>query len=232
MEAREPRPPSGPRPSPDSDATASSAAAGPTRVAALEAVVGAVLLAGAWLVAADGQVPAAERAVFEVVNGAPAALSTVLWPVMQLGTFLGAVGVAVATLALWRTPRPAVDALLAVLLASWLTQVVKATVERGRPVVELADVVVREAGVDGWGFTSGHSAAAFALAAAVAPRLHPATRVVAYVVAGLVALARVTHGVHLPADVVGGAGLGLVVGGLVVLALDRATRLVTPEPTP
>jgi undecaprenyl-diphosphatase len=56
-----------------------------------------------------------------------------------------------------------------------------------------------------------HSAVAFSLAAVLAPSLL-ADGSPSWVVASLVAFARVTAGVHLPLDVVGGAGLGLYLG--------------------
>jgi undecaprenyl-diphosphatase len=178
-------------------------------------------LVGGWAVAARRPVPDAERRLFDAVNGWPDVVSDVLRPVMQLGSLWAVFVVAALCLLAWRRSRPALDVLVAGVAAWWLAQGVKGVVERGRPSALLADVTVRERGVEGWGFVSGHSAVAFAIATALAPSLRWPGRVGVYGVASLVALARTTHGVHLPADVVGGAGLGLLCGAAAVAAFDR-----------
>ena len=82
---------------------------------------------------------------------------------------------------------------------------------RGRPVDVLARVHVRERAT-GLGYVSGHSAVAFALAAALVSEAPGAWRVVPLTVAATVAIGRVYAGVHLPLDVVGGVGLGILAG--------------------
>ena len=77
----------------------------------------------------------------------------------------------------------------------------------------LADVKLRE-NASGVGYVSGHTAVAFALAAVLAPSLPRGWRPVVFAVASVVAFARVYSGAHLPLDVVGGAGLGLLCGTL------------------
>ncbi len=67
---------------------------------------------------------------------------------------------------------------------------------------------------------------ATALAVIAAPDLPPAARVGAYSVASVTALARVYVGAHLPADVVGGVGLGLASG-----ALTNAVRFSRANPS-
>ena len=63
---------------------------------------------------------------------------------------------------------------------------------------------------------------AVALAVALWPDLGRAGRVVVATVAGMVALARVTTGVHLPLDLLGGAAIGALAG----LAARRVVRAV------
>jgi membrane-associated phospholipid phosphatase len=65
----------------------------------------------------------------------------------------------------------------------------------------------------GFGFPSGHTALAFAVAAVLHPLLPPRARWVVWLLAGAVGLARMYVGVHWPMDVVGGAALGLLIGG-------------------
>lgn len=213
------------------DAREAAGAGGNTGAgAAVTAVVGVALVALGFAFALLEPVPRAEGVVFEVVNGSPGGVSAALWPIMQLGSVVAAVAVAVVCVAVWRRPRPALDVLVAGLGASSLAQVLKAIVERGRPAAYVADATVRLHGVDGWGFPSGHAAIAFAVATALAPWVGRGGRVALYVAATLVALARVTHGVHLPADVVGGAGLGLLCGLAARLLFDRTLGRSSPAP--
>jgi len=99
--------------------------------------------------------------------------------------------------------------------------VVKGVVVRGRPASLLDDVVVRGAAAHGRGFVSGHAAVVTALLVVAWPWLNRPARIVCAVLAVAVCLARVYVSAHLPLDVVGGAGLGLVVGGAVRLLVGR-----------
>jgi glycosyltransferase 2 family protein len=73
-------------------------------------------------------------------------------------------------------------------------------------------VAVRER-TTGLGFVSGHSAVAFALATTLAPELPRGARIAPLALAAVVAGGRVYAGAHLPLDVVGGIGMG-VIGGV------------------
>ncbi len=81
--------------------------------------------------------------------------------------------------------------------------------------------MVREGTGAGLGYVSGHSAVSAATAmlamAALPPRWRPA--LVGLVV--LVGVARMVYGVHLPADVIGGWALGVLLGLVTVLVTDR-----------
>ena len=78
--------------------------------------------------------------------------------------------------------------------------------------------------MSGFGYVSAHTAVAVALAATLAPSFPRAARVVAVVLAALVGFARIYAGAHLPLDVVGGAGLGLVCGTLARLVFGVRYR--------
>ena len=85
----------------------------------------------------------------------------------------------------------------------------------------------------GFGYVSAHTAVAVALAAAIAPSFPRAAQVVAVVLAVLVGFARIYAGAHLPLDVVGGAGLGLVCGTLARIAFGvRSARRWCPTDWP
>ena len=95
----------------------------------------------------------------------------------------------------------------------WWVLTVKDLVSRGRPTAFFTEVRLHDQAT-GFGYVSGHAAVAFALAAVLAPSLPRAWRAVVIALAVTVAFGRVYAGVHLPLDVVGGAGLGLLCGTL------------------
>ena len=71
----------------------------------------------------------------------------------------------------------------------------------------------------GWSLPSNHALAAFAGATIIAQAL-PHRRAVIFCIAALIALTRVYSGVHFLSDVLIGAGLGILVGTLIVRAQD------------
>jgi membrane-associated phospholipid phosphatase len=95
--------------------------------------------------------------------------------------------------------------------------VVKHFVLRGRPSTLLDDAIVRRASPHGLGFVSGHIGVVTALSLVAWPSLPRWGR---WVLAA-VFLTRIYVGAHLPLDMIGGAGLGLAVGGAVRLLLGR-----------
>src|SRR4051812_4531788 len=182
-------------------------------VGEIAAVVGgAALLTGSWIVVAlRDDVPPLEQRAFAAVNGLPASLWPVLWAPVQLGSFAGSLVVTVATAAVTRRRPLAVAVLGASQAAYWSAKGVKRLVRRGRPAQLIVDAAVRER-TTGLGFVSGHSAVAFALATALAPELPPRARGAPFVLAAVVAGGRVYAGAHLPLDVVGGIGMGVIAG--------------------
>ena len=104
-------------------------------------------------------------------------------------------------------------------VVGWLgAKVVKDLVGRGRPDALVAGVEFAfGASIGGLGFPSGHVVVAFTIAVVFSPYLVRPARWALYGVAGVVALARVHTGAHMPLDVIGGVGLGLALGSLVCL---------------
>jgi glycosyltransferase 2 family protein len=195
-------------------------------------LVVALALAGAWAVAADrDELPAYERSVFLAVNGWSEWYELPLRVVEQLGSVGGALVVAVVAGLVTRDPRLGGALVLAGQGAYWTAKLVKELVGRARPMGFLPDVELREAAT-GYGFASGHAAVAFALATVLVPVLPRRWRLPAIAAAALVALARVYAGVHLPLDVVGGAGLGVLLGTAVSWALVRPHRSRPPRRVP
>ncbi len=196
-------------------------------------IIAVVVLAVGWILARSG-VPGWERRIFHIINGASDRWKPLLWPIMQLGNIVVAAIAALAVGLLLRRWRVAVVAALTPVLAWYAALPVKAWVGRARPSELGLDVVVRGQKATGLGFVSGHATVAWALATMLAPHLKPRLRPVAYALAGLVAIARVYVGAHLPLDVVCGAGLGILVGevGRFVEVMARSREPLSAPPTP
>ena len=180
-----------------------------------------------YAIAVQRPVPGWELRLTEWINDVPVAVGSVLYPVMQAGTLAGPIGVAVAV-AVFRRDWLLSGATMAAGLVAWFgAKGVKRVVERDRPLGYLPDVVIREGDGSGLGYVSGHSAVA-ATAAVMAMAALPARwRPVPAVVAFLVGIARVVHGVHLPADLVGGWSLGVLIAFAALWLVDRLDRAGT-----
>ncbi len=187
---------------------------------AVPVLVGALVLVLAALPVERTSVPAAESAVFRALNGVDVLPFVLVWPVMQLGNVLVVPASALVAAAL-RHWRLAVGLLLAGAGTYLAAKGIKDVVVRGRPDGLLTDVVVRGAAARGRGFLSGHAAVAVAVLTVAWPWLRRRGRIAGVVLATAVCLARVHVAAHLPLDVVGGVGLGLMVGSLVLLVVGR-----------
>jgi membrane-associated phospholipid phosphatase len=201
---------------------------------AVEAVAGAGLLALSWLLLADrtDTVPVWEADVFRWVNRLPGVLEWPLWPVMQLGTAGLGLLIAFLVYVLTRRWRPAA-AIAAAVLGSWiLSKVVKDAIQRGRPGDLLDGVNLRQEQPSGYGYVSGHTTVAFALATALTAVLPGRWRWVPLPLAATVGFARIYFGAHLPLDVLGGAGLGILCGLAASLAFGAIPTSEPERPTP
>jgi undecaprenyl-diphosphatase len=189
----------------------------PRRVHPLEIATvlgGSIVLLASWVVVVrDHGVPRWEDDLFQAVNGLPGAIWPIVWGPMQLGSLVGSLAVIAVIYGLSRDVRLTLAALVASQAAWWSAKIVKRSVDRGRPSAFYADAHIREH-AGGVGYVSGHTAVAFAFAAVVAPSLPRRWQPVVVAVALLIAFARVYAGAHLPLDVVGGAGLGVLCGTL------------------
>ncbi|HEV7526286.1 MAG TPA: phosphatase PAP2 family protein [Acidimicrobiia bacterium] len=183
--------------------------------------IATAVFAGGALVAHSTRPSAFEIGVFRRVNDLPNGFRVPFETVMQLGTLIAVIVVAglVFLTSRWRT---ALSVFVSGAVADGVSHVMRGVVGRGRPVDLLTHVVVRGPRITGFGYPSGHTTIATALVAALAPSLPRPARRVAWLAAGLVAIARVYVGAHFPLDVVGGLALGTAVGSIVNLVAGRA----------
>jgi undecaprenyl-diphosphatase len=190
--------------------------------------VGAGLLAvvATSVVASSGRVGGVERAVFEAVNGLPEFLRRPMWLFQLLGLVGLPLGIAVVVL-LRRRVRLAL-ALVALVPLKLLVEkaLIKELVHRERPGRTEPEAILRDVPSAGNSFPSGHAIIAFGIATLLTPYLGRRGRLVVWTLAALNGVARVYLGAHNPLDVVCGAGLGLILGGVLtwVIGVDSGTR--------
>jgi undecaprenyl-diphosphatase len=202
----------------------------------LGALVGGTLVAVAsGLVASSGEVPGWEQGIFHAINDLPDILRPLMYLFQLAGLLFVPIGVAVVA-ALFRRFRLALALVLLVPLKLFVEkQVVKQLVERQRPGTSICNLDptcgnFRSVPMEGLSFVSGHAIIAGGVATLVWPYLPGRWRWVPVVIALLNAVARVYLGAHNPLDVVGGAAIGVALGGLLTLVVGRPVTEPTPDP--
>ena len=195
------------------------------RVHAAVVVTGCSVLLVSGLLARGG-VSEAERAVFQAVNELPQSLHPFIWPLMQYGTFI-TIPVLAVLACCFRRFRLGIALLLAGVGVYLIALFVKSIVERQRPGGLLDGVEARESFAAGsLGYPSGHASVAAALTVVAAAYLPRRWALVAAGVAIAVMFGRMYMGAHLPLDLIGGAALGAIAGGVVnlVVSPDRPSK--------
>jgi len=177
---------------------------------------GIAVVALTWNQARRAELPAWEGSAFDAVNHLPEGFRAT-WPVMQLGSFLAIPALALADAQLTHDPRRGAAVGVAGLAAYGAAKLIKPRVGRGRPGTMRPGAILRE-NARGLGYPSGHSAESTAMALVLCAQLHGPARIVPPAVAVVVGLSRIYVGAHLPHDVIGGAGLGIVIASTTNLA--------------
>jgi Membrane-associated phospholipid phosphatase len=174
--------------------------------------------AGLFLVslaeARRGNLPGYEERLFRQINRASDRIRVPVRAVMQAGT-VGTVP-AVSVLALLAGRKRLAAGLAVGGTIAWMgAKLAKPFGGRARPRGVLPNVTIRE-GIEGdLGWVSGHTAVATTLAFIVGEELPRAARPVLAAIVGTVGFGRMYVGAHLPHDVVGGAGLGMMISAAI-----------------
>ncbi len=151
--------------------------------------------------------------MFRALNDRPDALRRPNW-VLMLGGTLGAVPAASAVALLAHQRRLAAHLALGGTAAYILAKMVKPYVGRARPGTLLEDVAFRDEIGGNQGWISGHAAVSSSLALIAGPTLPTPARVGAYAWSAIVGAGRMYAGAHMPLDVAGGYGLGMMIAAL------------------
>ena len=195
--------------------------------AGLLAALGAALFGVAALLLKAGAVRW-DVSLLRLLNEVPPAAAAVLTPLSHLFLPAGIIAVVVLTVvyvvARNRSALPVAAGAVAAGTAWALAHVAKAITDRPRPYEAIAGAVLRQQPAHGTSFASSHTAVTLAVAIALVPFLTRPLATVGVTYAVLVGWSRVYMGVHYPLDVLGGAGIGMAVGGVILLALGVLLR--------
>lgn len=176
--------------------------------------VGTALLLASLAEARRDRLADYEEQAFRLANDATDRIRVPVRSVMQAGTFVTVPAVSALAL-LVRRPRLAAALAIGGTLAWLAAKLIKPVGGRDRPNGVLDDVALRERIEGDLGWPSGHTAVATTLAFVAAPELpRPARPLLAGIVA-TVGFGRMYVGAHLPHDIVGGAGLGMMISAVI-----------------
>ena len=175
---------------------------------------GAALFGVSWAEARAERIPSYEERVFRWANGADDRLRIPVRAIMQAGTFGTVPAVAVVAYLAGRR-RLAVTVLAAGTAAWYGAKAAKPLGGRARPQGVLGERVRLREGIEGnLGWVSGHTCVATTTAFVLADDLPGWMKPVLASIVAITGFGRMYVGAHLPHDVVGGAGLGMMISAV------------------
>jgi len=175
---------------------------------------GAALFGVSWSQARAETISPHEERIFRWANDADDRLRIPVRAIMQAGTF-GTVP-AVAVVAFLAGRRRVAITVLAAGTAAWYgAKAAKPLGGRERPLGVLGDDVTLREGIEGdLGWVSGHTCVATTTAFVLAEELPGWTKPWLAAIVGITGFGRMYVGAHLPHDLVGGAGLGMMISAI------------------
>lgn len=147
--------------------------------------------------------------------------------ITHLGSALFTIGFAIMTLILGRSSKMNFGWNISISLAfsHVLIHFLKRIANRPRPNITLSNVNTFSISLYDQSFPSGHTTAAFSVAASIA-FIFPEIGLFAIIMAGLVGMSRVYLGVHYPTDVLIGALIGIVSAFYIHQLMIKSSNLI------
>lgn len=100
-----------------------------------------------------------------------------------------------------------VNTCITLAISSFVSKIIKESVNRLRPFIEISNLNIKKIGIDEYSFPSGHTTAAFSMAV-TSSLFFPNIAILAIFLASCVGISRIYLGVHYPTDVLAGSFLG------------------------
>ncbi|EPR10196.1 phosphatase PAP2 family protein [Ruminiclostridium papyrosolvens] len=113
-----------------------------------------------------------------------------------------------------------IQALFALALSHLFVQLLKNSVCRLRPKDVLSNINTFDVSLDYYSFPSGHTTAAFAIAATLALNL-PILAVICFPIALIIAISRLYLGVHYPSDVLAGMAIAILTSVILQIIINH-----------
>lgn len=171
----------------------------------------------------QGPITTAEILVFRFFNDLPDAL----WHFFAFISLFGTLGFVMAASLISLVHRNSNDTLKYFFagLLTWLAVVILKSFEfRYRPNELISGVTVRDISSSSVGYPSGHAAIATALGLIAFVYMPSKYRPYVLAIVALVCVSRLYLGMHLPLDVIGGSGVGLMIAGVVNFVFNLKSK--------